>query len=499
MRGFKFVFLAVAALLCIVTPGFSAVYALAPTGKDTNAGTAAAPWATLQHAVTVLKAGDTAHVTKGTYVGVNCFGLAGGTAAAPITLSADAGTVIKTVSTTGTNASLADINIENSGVWVVQGFDVESDGTAQRACIRVANSGACQILNNVCNHGFIGIFVSGSSGFAISGNICSNSTDQHGIYVSINTNKYTVKGNICFGNNYDGIHLNCLIGQPNDGGLIAGNISYGNTLSGMDVEGISNAIFRNNIVYANQKHGITIHSQDQANTPATKGNTLVCNTIGANGMFGIQMQPADTAETIFDNIIFGGQGSYGAIGVSGTPAGLVSDYNISPDSYSVNLGVGKITLAQWQSQTGQDKHTIIGASASLFTNVTKNDYSLLATAPAIDGGVSALNGQSAPPVDFLNVSRPQGAAFDIGAYEFKSAGPPPTTTQPTPPTTQPDPATQIAQLQEQLASVQAQLTAMQAQLTAATLLLQEAQRGDINGDGVVNFSDLLILEQNYQK
>src|SRR5216684_6819377 len=44
-------------------------YFVSPTGKDSNAGTTAAPWLTLQHAADQLVAGDIVTVEAGTYAG----------------------------------------------------------------------------------------------------------------------------------------------------------------------------------------------------------------------------------------------------------------------------------------------------------------------------------------------------------------------------------------------------------------------------------------------
>lgn len=65
----------------------AAVYHVALRGSDAGAGTAAAPWRTIQHAVDALKPGDTVVVGPGTYRERIEF-KRGGTATAPITLTA---------------------------------------------------------------------------------------------------------------------------------------------------------------------------------------------------------------------------------------------------------------------------------------------------------------------------------------------------------------------------------------------------------------------------
>src|SRR5947209_20628145 len=98
----------------------SSTYYVSASGSDASAGTSdAAAFKTLQHAADVAGAGDTVHVRAGTYVGMNLFGKAGGTASAPVRFLADSGAIITHVSSAGTNASLADINIESTGGWYV--------------------------------------------------------------------------------------------------------------------------------------------------------------------------------------------------------------------------------------------------------------------------------------------------------------------------------------------------------------------------------------------
>jgi len=74
-------------LWAVLTTGSHAGdYYVSTTGSDTNPGTLAEPFATIQHAVGVLVAGDTCHIRGGTYheevVGSNL----SGTAANPITI-----------------------------------------------------------------------------------------------------------------------------------------------------------------------------------------------------------------------------------------------------------------------------------------------------------------------------------------------------------------------------------------------------------------------------
>ncbi|MFH0793495.1 MAG: choice-of-anchor Q domain-containing protein [bacterium] len=55
----------------------------------------------------------------------------------------------------------------------------------------------------------------------------------------------------------------------------------------------------------------------------------------------------------------------------------------------------------------------------LMVNVASGDFRLTANSPAVNGGVT-----TGAAWDYLGTGRPQGASFDIGAYEFVSSEPP---------------------------------------------------------------------------
>jgi parallel beta-helix repeat protein len=69
-------------------------------------------------------------------------------------------------------------------------------------------------------------------------------------------------------------------------------------------------------------------------------------------------------------------------------------------------------LSGWQQNTGNDLHTLIGPLQ------LGSDLAPVSGSPLIDRG-TAVN----VPIDYAGTTRPQGPAFDIGAYEFKVAAP----------------------------------------------------------------------------
>jgi hypothetical protein len=103
-----------------------------------------------------------------------------------------------------------------------------------------------------------------------------------------------------------------------------------------------------------------------------------------------------------------------------------SDYNLI--NCTGNLGTCLVnqdspyTLSQWRTGTGFDTHSLGPTAApSLDSN-----FQLTAGSLGIDAGTTLGTSWA---VDKLGASRPQGSAFDIGAYEFVTGG-----TIPSPPT-----------------------------------------------------------------
>lgn len=103
----------------------SPAYFVSPTGSNSNPGTQALPWKTLQYGVAKLKAGDTLYALNGTYaetVTIN----PSGTSAAPITVSAYPGqspVIDGATLTVGSYASLLKLN----GSYVtVTGFEIRN-------------------------------------------------------------------------------------------------------------------------------------------------------------------------------------------------------------------------------------------------------------------------------------------------------------------------------------------------------------------------------------
>ena len=92
--------------------------------------------------------------------------------------------------------------------------------------------------------------------------------------------------------------------------------------------------------------------------------------------------------------------------------GMVSDHNAVVGALVIDGNA--LSLPAWQTTTGQDTSSFVTTEAALFASPDTGDLSLRAGSPAIDRG----DPDGAPPVDVRGTTRPQGAGFDLGAYEY---------------------------------------------------------------------------------
>ena len=150
------------------------------------------------------------------------------------------------------------------------------------------------------------------------------------------------------------------------------------------------------------------------------GNLVYNNTIdmASDGRWALRIDSTAGVNTVRDNIFYNRNPNHGGIDFTTVSdiANTDSDYNIfGGATFAVTPDDGNTfwTLAQWQA-LGHDAHSLVAALSSLFVNPSAADYHLSSTSPAIDAG------QTLPSVttDIEGHVRPQGAASDIGCYEY---------------------------------------------------------------------------------
>ena len=388
------------------------------SGNNANAGSALAPWRTLQYAADHVGPGDFVTVEPGSYAGFQLE--TSGTLAAPIEFFAQPGVYItQPVPVRGDG-----INLEGASHIIIDGFNVAG---MPHAGVRSVGVDGDQFASHVTirnvrsyNNTYWGILTGFVDDLLIENNETSGSTIEHGIYVSNSGDRPIIRNNISWGNDRNGIHVNGDAEQGGDGiisgALIAGNIIYDNGLdggSGINMDGVQNSRIENNLLYNSHSSGISLYRIDGGGS--STGNVVVNNTIHVadDGRWALNIQDGSTGNTAYNNILVSEHSFRGAIDVSADSLpNFTSDYNVVIDKFSADDTFR--TFTQWRNETGQDAHSIVADPDTLFQNWPAGNYELVSTAAARDNGTNTL----APLVDLTGKHRPIGPKFDVGAYEF---------------------------------------------------------------------------------
>ena len=413
MRQLRLAAPAIGAFVLIVVSAAraaAATYVVAPTGDDGAAGSADAPWKTMQRAASKVVAGDTVTVRDGTYAGFACDGRSG-TATARIVFQAEHKGGAK-ITSPGVGADAQDfIQLASCSFVTVDGFEVSGAPRSGIAILGNSDDGSDArgviIQNNHSHHNggpvahgrHDGIF----SGFALDLTIQDNEThdnSEHGIYVSNAADNPIIRRNHAHDVGVNCVQINADLSTGGDGlisgWLIEDNVVHGCGSAGFNLDGVIRGVLQNNLAYDCAKGGVTLFQGDGAE--ASHDNLIVNNTIYNPGGSRAALQVANGANNniVFNNILYAQ-----AIGLEvQTVTGLVHDYNF------VSSYTGGTASA----------HETTPDPALLFADVTARNLGLAMASPALGSGVAALGGKVAPGVDIEGKQRPAGAAPDRGCF-----------------------------------------------------------------------------------
>ena len=402
-----------------------AEYFVDPMGSNGADGSAGSPWLTLQHAANTVGPGDRVVARPGNYMAFNLD--ISGTAGSPIEFFAEPGVLINQY-----NPSTKDgINLEGASHVIIDGFSMTGASRAGVRSVGPWNGGALGFAEHVTIrnvHAYDnfkwGIFTGFVHDLMIEHNETSGSTDEHGIYVSNSGDRPTVRNNLIWGNNGNGIHMNADVESGLDGiitgALISNNVIYDNGNaggSGINMDGVQHSRVENNLLYNNHATGIALFRQNGAES--SHHNEVLNNTVinSTAGRWALTIGNGSTDNTVMNNVFYSSHSFRGAMDIhSNSMSGLQSDYNAVENRFTTDGGNTIMNFANWQSSTGQDAHSFTATPFELFEDLGADDYHLKTGSPAIDTGTST----NAPLVDLEGAARPAGLGFDIGAYEFAS-------------------------------------------------------------------------------
>jgi hypothetical protein len=400
-------------------------YYVATTGSDSNDGSQAHPWATLQKAATSLvlgPGGTIVHVAPGDYnsyvtcnipalninVGEMVCMQQSGTPTQPIIFQSDRKWQAKLSCNVGHTSAL--FLLDASYISVV-GFDMTCPQGTYAAGV-YGDNGHNQYIGNYI-HDF------DTSGCHSVGTLQSNAQP---LVTYTNIGHQLALGNVIR-------HIGAEAGAPShcnqEHGLYFGNpydAAINNVVSGvigwgihMYGNGICHQIVANNTVFDNAQGGIAIE-----NVGGTGGSHIdLCGNGGATDY-----------ETVIDNIVVNngiGNGYTGQGGICGRAA-YVGSHNL----YSNNLLYGNANFDISLYSPDVSLNQITGSNASVFQNYQDDpnwkpapgynylDYALAEGSPATHAGttncVSGL-ASCAPAFDITGVPRPSNV-IDTGAFQF---------------------------------------------------------------------------------
>ena len=392
------------------------VHYVDPGGSDTTGdGSSGNPWASIRFAASQVQADDLVLINPGVYEG-GVIVETDGTASEPIIFRANGeGVVIE-----GSGGERDAFFINDSDYIIVEGITIQH---AERAGLRISLSDHVSVRRcTFADNGRWGLFTDFSNYTLVEDSESYGAVLEHGIYISNSSDYPTIRHNRLHHNQGCGLHMNGDISMGGDGvissGLVEGNIIYENGLgggSGINMDGVTDTIVRNNLLYNNYASGISLYQIDGGS--GSQNNLLLNNTIvmPADGRWAINIPDVnDTNNQLFNNILYNYHTWRGSIAIAiPTLDGFSSDYNVIVDRFSADSGDTLLTYSDWHA-LGYDTHSLIAVPDQLFVNTSAGDYHLKPGSPAIDRGL----GLSEVTDDLEGRLRPAGIAYDLGAYEF---------------------------------------------------------------------------------
>jgi hypothetical protein len=340
---------------------------VATTGSDTNSGTQSAPFRTITKAGAVALPNTTVHVAPGTY-NENVVTNTSGTASGYITYLSDTKWGAKVVAGSASHSSAFKVL---GNYTKVIGFDITGGGAVGLDFQRSYGEAHRNTIHDIPAPGNDGF---GGAGIAFSEYGYTNGIADSNIVARIGT--YVASLGSSGNNKVQGLYASI----PNV--TFSNNIVYGANAFAINTGHFSiNCIMVNNTLFGNgnpslDSGGVVITATDSGAQSA--GHVVRNNIIFDNQGVGIHEEGSQGTNVYSNNLVYQNNTNFGVIN------GHSNTNNVVANPQFVN-----------------------------YIRTGGGDYHLQSTSPAINTGIST----NAPTKDLDGIARPQGAAFDIGAYE----------------------------------------------------------------------------------
>ena len=382
------------ATVCAPT-GSGVCYYVSPTGADSNPGTSAAPFLTVQHAANVVNPGDMVIVRDGTYNNPALSGV--GSKLIVMSRGGTAGNHVVFVAEHKWGARIDGSNNTTATGWEFSANYID------------VKDFDCAGFSDTCMENYNGGSSSGGQFIGIVGNnihdvgryCTTTTTGRDGIFIS--NDNVIIEGNQ--------IHD---IGRyaPGENGC-ANPAHYQNNDHGIYIDGAftsaNNLTIKNNIFYRNER-GWSIQVYPAAVTNLRiLNNSFVCGNPYRNGHITVAAPITNSAienniswqpttgflqydnTSGYSNLSVANNLTYqGTVGAESAPAGVVLSGNLD----------------------NTDPMLVSAPGCTVDDPSVPNAY-LQAGSPAIDAGLTLAD----VPLDYVSTPRPQGIRFDIGAFE----------------------------------------------------------------------------------
>ena len=453
------------------------IFFVSTTGSDANAGSFTAPWETIVKAKNTIAAGDIAYIENGVaqtteddftaYLSMDNNGASNsGTATAPKALVAYPGATATVGVAGGLHYGIRTPNIGvNEDYWVISqlhiiggtqamdlggkgwriiGNDMQCPGADdQVGCFEMSGGNQIKFYGNEVHNAGINptsskfyhavYFSTDSNHIDVGWNhihdnftcralqfhsspLCSP-TCGAGDTTGFNQFDLHVHDNLIHGDNCNGINFATV--DPSKGTVEAyNNVVYNvGRMDPLQLGASFSCIYLANITNNGAAGGGTVNVFNNTLSDCAANNSA--NAQGSRGAFGVASGASSTLiMNLRNNVAYQNAGE---IYIDGVTTQITGDHNLW-------FGIG----------TAPTRTTNNVASDPVFVNRAGGDFHLTSTSPAKDAGVTVLPNNSftsnlgTTPKDKDGVKRPQGTAFDMGAYEYFVGG----TTAPTenPPT-----------------------------------------------------------------
>ncbi len=420
-------------LLLLLTLSFqiqAATYYVATTGNNGADGSIGTPWLTLAFSVSQMSSGDTLNIRGGTYSEqLNNTIPAGTSWNAATTVQAYNGEAVILNPTVVDGTDVLRFTTLATKYIIINGLIIDGENlTGGGNCVKVTYSTPgepaqfIRLTNCVLKNAYdgMGILMTASVDYTPTfcevlgctiygaGFIGDDTPNKHGVYLSTSSN--VIAGNTIFSNLNLGAHL--FDGRPS--GNVIKNNKFLHSRSGTNGgDGVGIYGGTNNQVYGNVFTGHNVAFIVQPSDFATN-NFFINNTVFSNGVAVHVLNSTFLAGkvTILNNLIstlF--HTAYGGINIHTD----VSSQSLITVSNNVLTGTGQMgQLVDYGAGVTGANNLTNQSSAGFVTPGT--DFRLTAGSVAVDAGMTSSFGSP----DILGTTRPQGAAWDAGAYELLS-------------------------------------------------------------------------------